>query len=807
MMLSTLLGKLGNPGETADGWLAHCPAHPDSNPSLRVAVGSTGKVLLRCRAGCETVDVLRPLGLSLADLGAMAADVEPARRALSEDVPASDEDVRALQERLAGWSELLPGAPDALAYLNDRFGVTLEIAERLGLGYTTELPGGPRVVIPFRDRQGAARGFQARALDPQARARWIGPKSPEGASWAKLGWFAGLAGWDEVLVCEGPGDALTGAAVGYDTVCVAGASLASKPAIADAIADMVGARTAVIAGDGDPAGRQFAARLAGGLSERGVRCRVADMPDGKDLTDLREDAPDYFGREIVRLVVQAREVQGTDSLAWDEVRYPLTDLGNAKYLLDHIQAQGSGVKYTPEARFMLLGEAGVWDIDELQRTRAHAQAVAVKAGAVAAQLSAAAMDDSATDAVRQRAKRMQSHSRYTQSSRGIDAMQRELQAMVPASLNDFDQHTNLLAVGNGVLDLRTGGLGPADADLLLSKRVEVDYDPNATCPQWERFLAEVFPDDVSMPAFLQRLIGYGITGETSEQIFVIHYGKGANGKSVFTDTLSSVFRAITTTTPFSTFELKSSGGIPNDLAALKGCRLALASEGEQGKPMAEAVLKRVTGRDMISARFLHKEYFEFKPQFLLQLSTNAEPNFRGQDEGLWRRVTLIRWSKYFKPHERDKHLPDKLLAESEGILAWAVRGAREWYKHGLRTPETVQRASDDYRITSDVLEGFLPGMYEYDPQARGTIGKTMFHDFQAWAAEENQGNLLRWSLKAFYAALTERGLHKRTAKGLIVIDGVRLADVTESKAPSPPNVGKQADVKGADLAEILGASG
>jgi putative DNA primase/helicase len=806
--LSDLIAKLNDVEETADGYLVHCPAHTDSKQSLRLTVSDAGKVLLRCRAGCQTTDVVKALGLSMKDLATMTAgDVDLSKRAVSQDVPADPAEVAALAVKLDGyfaryWDD--EAGADAQEYAFTRFGIDAAAAGRLGLGYAEDLGGGPRLVVPFRDKDGVARGFQARALDGDAAVRWLGPKSPDGASWAKIGYFPGSAGFDEVLITEGPGDALTSsAALGFDTIGIRGAGLAANPAVIDALVDMLAGREAVIAGDGDPAGRRFGVLLAEALTARDIRVKVLGLPDGLDLSDWRDRNPGRFYSEAIRAIAEAVPVKSRTAslLAWDEERYSLTDLGGARYLRDYVESLGSGVRYTEEMGFFLL-EEGVWRKDERQAVRTHAQGIADLVRNLAREASVAAAgseDEGVSQKDKKRASRLNRYAAHVQTSRGMDSMLRELQAVqgVPAKATDFDQHPDLLACKNGVVDLRTGTLLPHDPALLLTRRLEINFNPAARAPRWEAFLHEVFPRYADLPAYMRRLIGYGITGHTTEQCFAVLWGTGANGKSVLTDTLTEVFRELTITTPFSTFEDRASGGIPNDLAALKGGRLVMAAEGEQGRPMAEAVLKRVTGRDLISARFMRKEFFEFRPTFLLMLATNFKPSFKGQDEGLWRRVKLIPWDRYFKPEERDHKLGDTLLTESEGIFAWAVRGAQEWYAGGLQDPEIIKSSTKEYRETSDALAGFMPGVFVLDAESGRVDGKLLFDAYLEWADEENLPQREIWTRRTFFGALEERGLAKRKTNKGVAFDGVRRARRTDdvpdhdrSEIPEPGRAGK-----------------
>jgi putative DNA primase/helicase len=793
MTLTDLLGRFDDVEETADGYLVHCPAHVDSHQSLRLTVSDAGKVLVRCRAGCPTTKVLESLGLTMKDLASMTpGDATPDRTATSVDVPAPAAEVAALAVKLDAYAATLatasvigeqgdPGV-DALDYASRRFGVTAEDARRLGLGYATDLGGGPRLVVPFRDREGVARGFQARALDPASSVRWLGPKSPEGASWAKIGFFPGLGGYDEILITEGPGDALTGAAAGFDTIGIRGAGLATNASALDALVSTADGRPVVIAGDGDVAGRRFAAELADALLGRGLSVKLLPMRPDKDLTDWRADDPERFHDDLLYHVAKAEVARSLTAalLAWDEDRYSLSDLGGARYLRDYIESLGSGVRYSEEAGFFLLDE-GVWRKDERQAVRTHAQSVADLLRGLAMQASSEAKRDGASDSDVKRAARLNRYAAHAQTTRGLDAMIRELQAVqgVPASIEEFDQHGHFLAARNGVIDLRTGELRPHDPTLLITKRVDLVYEPDAQAPRWEQFLREIFPAHPTLPAYMQRLVGYGITGQTDEQCFAVLWGTGANGKSVLTDTLTGCFRELTVTTPFATFEDRGSGGIPNDVAALKGARLVMAAEGEQGRPMAESVLKRVTGRDMISARFMRKEFFEFRPTFLLMLATNFKPSFKGQDEGLWRRVKLIPFERYFLPEERDHRLGDALLAEAPGILAWAVRGAIAWYAGGLQDPDVIRSSTKEYRETSDALAGFLPGVFVFDADAGRVEGKILFEQYLQWADEENLPQRERWTRRTFFAALEERGLTKRRTNGGVAFENVRRARLAD----------------------------
>ncbi|MFD4833734.1 phage/plasmid primase, P4 family [Streptomyces uncialis] len=799
MRFADVLARFSDVTEQPDGgYAALCPGHADSRPSLRIWRGEDNKVRMTCRAGCRTEDVITAVRLGWSDLFDVTG--------LGATVPAGPPElvpprlVAPLAQYVDRCSLSLGDygnewSARARAYLSDRFGLTLDAAAELALGLdqgddqgerfpyrSQQYRAHPRVTVPLYGWDGVARGLQGRDIEGACSARWLSLINPKGHRWTPWGVFRGGGGYGTVLICEGPGDALTAVACGYDAVAIRGASLAGSPELVAEVAEGLRGSLVILAGDNDRSGQGFTAKLAEGLSGHGVDTLSLELPpEHGDLTEWRESAPDVFAAELHRAVKAARPVRPSADVAAAARTAELAERTGAESVT---RDQGQEAS---EILAKLVGQLGESDAMNAHALTAFCGGRIRYAPGLGFYTWNGRVWGRSDTRVRQEIHRMGAAlvlAGQTQAARGftmtnrIDSLLTELKSVpsVRVDAADFDNRPDLLAFRNGVVDLRTGVLRPHDMRDMLTHGLAVEYSPTAICPRWETFLEEIFPGSPDMPAYVQRMVGYGITGHVSEQAFAVLWGKGANGKSVLIDALIDVFREISKTTPFATFEAKNSGGIPNDIAALRGARFVMASEGESGAPMSEAILKRVTGKDMISARYLRREFFEFKPSFLLLLATNHKPKFKSQDEGLWRRVKLLPFKRTFEPHERDYELDEKLRREAEGIAAWAVRGAVEWYRAGLQDPQVIAGASREYRETSDQLAGFFPGVLERGSEDDVMNGTEAFNTYLDWCEEENLPARERWTRRAFYDAMEERGLYrKKTAKGIALV-GLRLAD-------------------------------
>jgi putative DNA primase/helicase len=298
---------------------------------------------------------------------------------------------------------------------------------------------------------------------------------------------------------------------------------------------------------------------------------------------------------------------------------------------------------------------------------------------------------------------------HCESRRVIEAVLELLKNLPPiAEAGDgWNSNREELNTPSCVVNLRTGRTRDATPDDRLTFATSTMYIPAASCPTWEKTIADVMNNNAEMIDFLQRFLGYSITGETSEQVYGHCVGGGANGKSTVFDGVGSVLGDYFHATPFTTFEAGQRTSIGNDLAALPGKRLVLSSEVNTGTKLNTARIKALTGGDRMSARHLYCNAFEFYPVCKLWLSTNHRPSITDDSFGIWRRILMIPFSVTFTGARADKHLKEKLGAEGEGILRWLVDGAIRWYAEGLNPPALVREAVDDYERTSDPIADFI----------------------------------------------------------------------------------------------------
>lgn len=339
------------------------------------------------------------------------------------------------------------------------------------------------------------------------------------------------------------------------------------------------------------------------------------------------------------------------------------------------------------------------------------------------------------------------------------------------SASELDADPMLLGAKNGVVRLKNGVLLDYQPEMLITKRVNANYNPDAQANAWTKFLTEVFDGDQLTIDCLQRIVGYTLTGNVTEEVMIICYGLGSNGKSVFNNVLMSILADYGRTAPASLLTKRKAGdtGPRNDLASLAGVRYASLNELEAGDRLDEQTVKVAVGREPITARFLYQELFTFFPTHKIWLRTNHKPVITGNDDGIWRRLILIPFSRQFKDEEKDPYLEEKLLAERDGILSWMIEGAIKWQQDGLKLSPLIQRECMTYRKDSDLIGQFLDDSCVYDPNGKITQ-QVLFSRWMQWC---NTNGVRHGSKMSFTRRIIEHGLSDSKSNGERYYTGIK----------------------------------
>lgn len=515
------------------------------------------------------------------------------------------------------------------------------------------------------------------------------------------------------------------------------------------------------------------------------------IPDPDEGTDPEADRrltprrhPNDRAAEAAREALQPVERRGVPP-----AKHLTTDLANANRI---VSAYGASILVVGDRWYVWTGK--VWRMDEgdVYRFACKLSALIRQEAADIRKKAAAgsAFGEGGNEKAAKIAEALEKWSAKSEMKGAIEAALGLARKMLTVDADILNADRGLLNCRNGIVDLRSGALLAHDPTYFMTHLVDVDFLPDVDRSDWERVVREITREQTGVSPvadFLQRWFGYCATGEVTEQAFVVHWGDGANGKSTLIGTVARVLGTYAGVVPPGLIASagKKSQEHPTGLASLMGLRMGVSHESGDGAVLTDEVVKAITGDDRITARFMHKDYFAFDPTHKIQLLTNHKPQIKGTDHGIWRRVCLVPYRAVFGSEEevaagratalKDKELARRLStapAALQGVLAWIVAGAVEWYGAGLAAPDVVQEAVRDYRKSQDRIAHFVEECCEVgegfeEPMMIGTQG--LYPAYVGWCKEAGSFGLARGrfvsELERMLPVLSFKDVYQRSGSG------------------------------------------
>jgi len=599
-----------------------------------------------------------------------------------------------------------------------------------------------------------------------------------------------------LVFCNGEASTVVGQSFGIAACTTTGGegSKFSKKHAGRLLADLKNAYSGqiIIALDSDTAGRKGAAKLLSFFTENNLRAAVVDFNGGKgfDLADYCKlhtvDALDALKRlqrppkpeTEPETETPAALVAADDRwLPQDTIikSFKTAEHGDAT-LMAALYADRIAYDHTEKTWYLWNGQH--WQCDDTRQVKNFvAQNLAAQYLHAAAETQKHADDDQSRAMVKALWKRAASLRFKGKINNVLDLCQS--QPALALTGREWEKDAMTLAVQNGVIDLETGKFRRGQPSDYIRTAAPVEWQGiDAPAPRWEQFIDEILGYDVAVAAFVQRLLGYGITGQTTEHILPILWGKGRNGKDTLLECLAAVLGDLAA--PASRDVLLDSGRNPGSatphLYALRPLRLSWVSESRAGARLNVEQVKRLTGGGTITARPLHGNQIKFKPSFLLMMMTNHKPKADADDYALWKRIALIPFTRSFVDNPTadgeqtaDPKILEKLTAEASGILAWLIRGCLAWGEEGLNPPLAVQSATDEYQKEEDELSQFVAECCVVTPEAE-IKGKELYTAYQQWAIDYGQ----KPASNTIFGTRMRKRFNKRMSGG-VTYDGIRLS--------------------------------
>lgn len=687
-------------------WKARCPAHDDRKESLSVSVGKNGAIILKCHAGCDNSDILNRMGLKYSDLypDTDCPSVTYKSQPVSKDSRHgfNFNDVVAIYTYSNGTRKLRDREKNfCWQHLKDN---------------------------EWKPRRGDAPHVLYKAGKPQ----------------------------ETLFIVEGEKDADTMGNLGFYALSSENGAGGQSKWIDSYNTDVAGKNVFIIP-DNDVVGHEFADAISDRIKGIAKSVRIVDLKsvwseikEHQDVSDMVECLGADEATKRIRMLSQTKTRRKSLKSILVEMkpetkdRYRATDIGNSNLFSDVYK---DIARYCADRGRWYIYDGKRWMPDSIDGTQTMQLC---KRLADALLVYASSIEDA--DYVKAVAKWQNRNTRKTVL---LDA-----QDCYPVKVSDFDKDIYLFNCQNGTLDLRTMEFKPHRPQDLLSKISGVNYDPDAKCVRWNRFIDEIMQGDNDKARFLQKALGYSLTGDTREECFFILYGATSrNGKGTLMETFKRIMGDYGKATSPETIAQKDrtdSSKPSEDVARLAGARFVNISEPDKNLVLSSALIKTLTGNDTIQARYLHEHIFEYQPQFKIFVNTNHLPRVTDSTVFSSDRIKVIPFERHFVESERDTSLKRQFSdkANQSAVLNWCLDGFKSYQAEGLSVPASVQKATTEYMMDSDDIARFMADELEVDYKSMVKTSD-VYERYKEWC---DRNGFMQKSIKTFSQELKQRNV-------------------------------------------------
>lgn len=669
--------------ERGDVCKAICPAHPDKEASLSIKYDRVqGKTILKCHAGCETEEIVKAVGLEMSDLFDKPMDKDSGKMSIEAVYKYTDEAGKAVFEKVR-----FKGKKFSQRRIID--GATVWGLDA-GTYYET------------------FHGSNAWSMKKRKNVKSKKFEGVEPVLYNLPGVIKAVGNGKPIFIVEGEKDSDNLIKIGLTATTSFDGASKSKQKWRDSYNKYFEGARVVLLPDNDNPGRAHMKSIANKLSAITKDIKIINLPG----LEIKEDVSDWldFGGtrdELLELVESAEKWNpALEPEKVNLINFNFSDVGNAERL---IAMYNKIVRYSPIRKKWLIWSGKHWQVDCIGKIEVLARSVIKKLQQQGKELLEY---DKNMNENKELKKQVQKFVLRSENDNRIRAMINQSRTEHNIVLNEMNRDVYLLNLRNGTLNLKTGKLQEHNRKDYITRLVNVDFKPGATCPNWVEFVDKIFMSNRELIEYIQKSIGYSMTGDSNLQCFYILHGQGSNGKGTFMKAIMTILGDYAATLKGnSLMEKIGDEGARGDLAKLEGKYFVCVNELEERKCFDEALVKSLTsGADeVVPVRRMYEEEFDLHPTFKLWMTTNKLPRIKGTDNGIWRRVRKIPFEYNFENDEnKDEHFfEDKLIPEMSGILNWALEGCLKWQREGMEVPEEVKLAIDDYRNDMDPVQRFL----------------------------------------------------------------------------------------------------